>query len=113
VKPSQIVLSESEYRHRLPRYQIVPFSRKHYSAYWYGMDDWTVNLIGFIPFGFFLMLTLRRRCSILVVIGLCALSSFSIEAGQIFVPGRFTSTDDLIMNTLGGAVGAFFSRFVR
>jgi VanZ like family len=60
------------------------------------------NILVFMPFGATLgLLGIRFRTMILVVFGL----STVIEVAQLFVPGRTTSTDDVLLNTLGAALG--------
>ena len=85
-------------------YQLIPFSQKIFNSY--VVLDWVVNLFGFIPFGLLIILISKRQLSILKAMAICALLSLSIEIGQLFLVGRVTEVEDLILNTLGGAVGA-------
>jgi VanZ family protein len=39
--------------------------------------------------------------------------SLSVEVIQIFVPGRWTSTDDVLLNTLGSCLGYCAGRGAR
>jgi glycopeptide antibiotics resistance protein len=57
------------------------------------------NLVLFIPFGYFGKLTGRRH---IVVLGL--FFSVLVEAAQ-YPLGRWTDVDDVILNTLGTALG--------
>ena len=60
------------------------------------------NIACFIPFGFGLpALTPLRRS----VIPLCFLGSFLIEYAQYVFGTGYSQTEDLILNTLGGALG--------
>jgi hypothetical protein len=60
------------------------------------------NIGLFLPFGAALcLLGLRRRTAVLT--GLCL--STLIEITQLFIPGRTTSTDDVLCNTLGAVLG--------
>lgn len=61
------------------------------------------NIILFIPFGFFVQR--RFRLTIPGTAAVCALFSLSLEAGQLILP-RNSDVDDIILNTLGGALGA-------
>lgn len=61
-----------------------------------------LNVVLFVPFGFFARLRLRT-VGRTVAAGL--LFSFCIEAAQLFVPGRETALSDLLANTLGAAIG--------
>jgi hypothetical protein len=67
--------------------------------------DWFVNLLGFIPFGFLLIINLNKRLTVLKAMALCALLSLSIETGQLFLTERVTEIEDLILNSAGGLLG--------
>lgn len=71
------------------------------------LSDFFINLLGFIPLGILLMATSEQRLSILAVTALSAALSLSIELGQLFLSGRVTESEDLILNTLGGMLGAW------
>jgi hypothetical protein len=86
------------------------------------IKDAVINVIGFIPFGFFLCLwmanagRLTNGQSILIVVGLGALLSLFIEFVQVFIPVRDSSLADLVCNTMGTGLGSGFwvvgSRFL-
>jgi glycopeptide antibiotics resistance protein len=60
------------------------------------------NVLLFLPLGAALgLLGLRRRAATLA--GFCL--SAAIETTQLFIPGRTTSADDVLCNTLGAFVG--------
>jgi VanZ family protein len=60
------------------------------------------NIILFLPLGATLcLLGLRRRATLLA--GFCL--SAAIEITQLFIPGRTTSADDVLCNTLGAVLG--------
>jgi glycopeptide antibiotics resistance protein len=60
------------------------------------------NIFLFLPFGAGLcLLGLRRRRTVLTAFCL----SVAIELTQLFIPGRTTSSDDVLCNTLGALVG--------
>ena len=69
------------------------------------------NIILFLPLGITLcLLGLRRRTTVRV--GFCL--SAAIELTQLFIPGRTTSADDVLCNTLGALVGYLLvSRWAR
>ncbi|WP_245579649.1 VanZ family protein [Alteribacter aurantiacus] len=96
---------------------VVPFLSIH-NIYYYSTDIWVPirillgNVIMFIPFGFLFPLVYRRwRRSILGIlpVGFFALllSTF-IEVNQYFFTYRVANIDDVILNTMGGIVGATF-----
>lgn len=75
--------------------------------------DFVINLLGFIPLGILLFCLAGGGRSVLAVTALCASVSLGIEAGQLFFAGRVTETQDLILNTLGGALGAWVGMQLR
>lgn len=90
-------------------WEVVPFVDIHdISA---AARDWAINLLGFVPFGWIVVMLHRPRSGILLAIILSAGISSTIEAGQLlFFSDRFPSTQDIIMNTLGGALGAWLAK---
>lgn len=77
----------------------------------FSVSDVTVNLLGFVPFGFLVCLRLLaagrsspRSC---LIIAIAAGFSFSlaIELTQVWLPGRDSSFLDLTTNTMGSAIG--------
>lgn len=79
------------------------------AASFYEDRDMLLNLLGFMPFGALLMLLYGRRLSIPKVIAYGALLSLSIELLQVGIPRRHPSLMDLILNTVGTGLGAYFS----
>ena len=73
---------------------------------------WLLNLLFFMPFGFAVLWwgqTGNRRLLshwARVAFAGCALSTL-VEYLQLFVPGRSSSWDDVLMNTLGTIAGSF------
>ncbi|MFE5541404.1 VanZ family protein [Streptomyces sp. NPDC056519] len=72
-----------------------------------------LNIVLFIPFGFLLPLISRRDLPVLGVILRALAASVAIELTQLVMylalgAGGTTDVDDLIANTLGGAIGALF-----
>jgi len=67
------------------------------------------NILLFLPLGAALcLLGFRIRTTIFIAFSLSAL----VELTQLFVPGRTTSVDDVLLNTLGALVGhALLSRW--
>ena len=87
--------------------QWIPFIRDDLGAD--DFKDWVQNLLWFIPLGWLIAVVRTPRPSIFVATVLCAALSVTIELGQIFLPTRFPSADDLILNTLGGTIGAWLA----
>lgn len=67
------------------------------------VNSLVMNIILFVPFGFFLYILTRRP---LMTTVLACLMSISIEVLQYMLPiGRISNVDDVILNTLGGIIG--------
>src|SRR6185312_12555943 len=79
--------------------------------------DWLVNVVAYLPLGFFAALVPRRAHPvrrIAVGAGLGFLLSFAMEAAQSYLPTRDASLLDWFTNTLGAAAGgALAARFAR
>ena len=73
-----------------------------------------LNILLFMPFGFFLFLCLRKKASLFKVTfyGMCL--SFTVELFQYIFPiGRSTDVDDLILNTGGTLIGASLAKILN
>jgi hypothetical protein len=79
---------------------------RSFSAY-----DVTVNLLGFVPFGFLVCLRLLAtgtsspRGCLFFAAAVGFAFSLAIELTQVWLPGRDSSLLDLTTNTLGSAIG--------
>jgi glycopeptide antibiotics resistance protein len=77
-------------------------------------QDMSINIIGFIPFGYLFfrcIVSLRYRKSqmwqlviMTIIAGACL--SLIVEMSQTFLPTRYSSITDFIFNTTGAAIGA-------
>jgi len=61
------------------------------------------NVVMFVPFGVLVGLLLRRGWWVVVLLG--AATSALIETVQRWLPTRYSTLQDVVMNTLGAAVG--------
>lgn len=98
--------------------RFVPYVRpvlelpvSEWSKFSHNLLDITINLLGFIPLGFFLSMylthknvTFKRSLLVSIVVGFAI--SFAIEISQAFLSSRSSSMVDLLNNTLGSATGA-------
>ena len=75
--------------------------------------DVIINLLAYMPFGFLLVLALQSRCTVrsaLIAATLAGLAtSLAMEAVQMYLPARTSSTLDVLTNGLGGLIGAFIA----
>jgi VanZ family protein len=82
-------------------------------------DDMLVNLLGFVPFGFFVFHYRRlarpesRPWHVIWVCLAGAALSLAIELVQVWLPNRSSSATDLFCNTLGTGLGAFIAGRAR
>ena len=78
---------------------------------WWGMFDSLANFVGYVPLGILLYVAGRRQhhpalvCLLIAVAG-PALLSYLMEVLQHFLPRRYPSMLDWLLNTGGGALGA-------
>ena len=83
--------------------------------YWSGFDL-VSNTLGYMPLGFLLVIARTREGRGLHAVGRAmasvAVISLSMEAAQVYLPSRVPSNVDLLLNIVGGAAGAFFSRYL-
>lgn len=81
-------------------------------------SDLVLNLVMYGPLGVLLRLTASRITGrqlvqiVAAVLGVAALS-WMIEATQSLIPGRYASVQDVLANTLGGAVGVLLGHKVN
>jgi hypothetical protein len=80
--------------------------------------DLSINVLGFIPFGFFISAYLRMRKTwltlrlLLISVILAGCFSLSIELIQVYLPTRSSQLTDVITNILGTIIGVFlFSKY--
>lgn len=83
------------------RVYLVPFSSSEV------MMPYILNIIMMIPLGFLLPLIWKQFRALKKVALSGFLLSLCIELSQLFTQSRNTTTDDLIMNTLGAIIGYF------
>lgn len=88
---------------RLRNLQLVPFADDY--EYVENPDFW-INLLGFVPLGILFVWLHKTRYVVIKATLFCAVVSTFIEAAQLFFIDRNTSINDLILNILGGALGA-------
>lgn len=82
-----------------PRISLIPFV-----GMISGPIDTFLNIVLFVPFGFFLPLLYEKYHHIKTVVLTCFLFSFSVEIVQMFGWGS-TDINDLITNTVGACLG--------
>ena len=80
---------------------------------WISLEDVSFNFAAYLPLGFLLALALcarlHPRMAVLLAAVTAALLSFLLESAQQYLPVRFASTVDLLVNACGGTVGALIA----
>ena len=106
LKPGVLELSGTYYlQFVLHRINPLPFFKEDYTKTQF--QDWAVNFFGFIPLGLLCVVLYPSWRSIWRIAIISFGVSFVIEATQIFLPWRTPGLSDLLLNTLGGATGAW------
>jgi glycopeptide antibiotics resistance protein len=107
----------------LPRFEgpqkiILPPPWKDFRFNLSCISDMTINLLGFIPFGFFICALIRKRVlsgrqSSMVAILLGFSLSLSVELIQAYLPTRNSQLMDVLTNTIGTSLGTVLFHFSR
>lgn len=99
----------------LDRLNLVPF-RDMYKHYFGAIDDIILNIIMFIPFGFFYSLLKNKKLFNVIITSF--LFSLFIELTQLLYAWtsiysrRTCDVTDLITNTFGGVIGYFLYKLI-
>ena len=97
---------------RDPGLSPVYFLEAGWPRYW-TLFDLVINVLAYLPLGFFLALTLRRLpgrwTAACVALLLGGLLSLGLECVQSWLPSRVASNLDLLCNTTGTALGALLT----
>jgi VanZ family protein len=83
----------------------------HGGCFWCGhfaLADAILNLLLFLPIGF--LLALRHRGSPVRTWASLTALAVAIELAQLFLPGRFATLSDVLMNSSGAAIGIGLAR---
>lgn len=99
---------------RAPTVPPLVFLTEGWPRYWTGLD-FTLNLIGYLPFGLLAALRLGRgRPRLGAVSGATLLAGalcITLESLQALLPGRVSSLTDVAANWAGGTIGALVAPF--
>ncbi len=109
----QDILSADRYIYRT--FNFIPF--KSIIGYFHGKNIWIslMNVVGniviFVPLGIYFQIFCRNKKILSSVLLVFAFSLF-VEVAQGFLAIGATDVDDVILNTLGGAVGVLIYKFL-
>lgn len=88
---------------------LVPFRTSEYIFLHETSIKFSINILGniilFLPFGFFLTMRFKNINCLLKCLLVGAFFSIFIEIVQLSIPNRWTDIDDVILNTVGTAIG--------
>lgn len=108
-RPSVMVRNAGQRIRDGERINLIPFRTIGTFFRHFIPDVFLVNIVGnilmFMPWGFGLVLLWKRNQSIARILLLCFLITILIETMQLFI-GRSVDVDDLILNFIGGCLGA-------
>ena len=68
-----------------------------------------LNFLCFLPLGALIAILSYVERPLLTAAAVCGMLSLTVESLQIFIPGRFSTVSDLLLNTAGAAAGAFLA----
>ncbi len=94
----------------------TPWQEEHFGRSF--VRDVVVNILGFLPFGFFFTAWLRkddglpRKLDVFLVAALGGAISLAIELIQVYLPNRTSSLTDIICNISGTILGALLFRWI-
>ncbi|WP_091271135.1 VanZ family protein [Alteribacillus persepolensis] len=98
-------------------YNLIPFRSIYRIAYYSPTIDNPLRILGgnimmFIPFGVLTaLISYRKRRAFWLIPLLSVLLSMFIEVNQFIFTHRVANIDDVILNTAGGIIGAWFTLF--
>lgn len=91
----------------IPLNNIIRVLREGRSVSYGDVGQLLGNIALFVPFGWLVPMLWRRLRSLWTIVALAAATSLGIEASQwLFLFGRQSSIDDVILNAAGGFIGA-------
>jgi VanZ like family/Concanavalin A-like lectin/glucanases superfamily len=103
--------------YRIPHKALLLAPWKDFRRNWSTLQDVATNVAGFIFLGFFLqaylVLQSGTKWPALVTLFSGAAISLAVEILQVYLPTRASSMTDVLMNTLGTALGILLCKSVR
>jgi glycopeptide antibiotics resistance protein len=94
---------------------LIPFADYYWGNYWNGFDQFVHKMLLFVPLGALLSLSLATMLwgrDMLIVL-LAAVIAAVIEAGQLFLPTRYASLTDVLIESSGAWLGLVVTRHAR
>lgn len=114
-QPFDFRLADGTAISRLREVSWIPFADYHQQSYVHAFDEMWSKIVLFMPAGVFVAPVLRRvdpRRAGFLVVALAAVLATTFEAGQLFLPSRYASVTDVLLETLGVWLGFVVARRV-
>jgi len=100
-----------------PKNEFITIPRNIFQLNQIEIRDIIINSFGFIPFGFLLFKAIQPKKQtetrvwkfIIIAVLAGAILSFAVEGLQTFLPTRYSSLRDVVLNILGTGLGGLFS----
>jgi len=112
-QPFNFRIDVPEALRRLAALSPVPFADYQQASITHALDEALHKFVLFLPLGVFLdriASTWARQLPLLLVVFLIATFALFIEFGQVWLPTRYPSVTDVLIETCGGALGCVLSR---
>lgn len=93
---------------RLRAVSLMPFLDYYNGDYWHALDEFVKKSLLFAPFGFFFGMAwprLHGRWQSLAIVALTLAIAAIIETGQLFLPSRYASVTDVLVESFGAWLG--------
>ena len=98
---------------------VLGFPYTAFKFNYFFIEDFVINLVGFMPFGFILTITLAglkgkaNQYRVMWAVAAGLLLSLFIEVTQAWLPSRTSSLIDLVLNTTGTWLGAISAKLIK
>jgi VanZ family protein len=93
---------------RLSQVALIPFADYFMGDYWQALDQFLQKSLLYALLGVLFALTLRQggqRRAAFGAVGVAALVATAIEVGQLFLPSRYASITDILVESFGAWLG--------
>ena len=95
--------------------EVLKFAQQVSWLHWlqYSQLEALANMLLYLPLGVFLVLFIRKAPTWLLVISPAIVSMVAEGIQRFFLPARYPTLDDVINNSIGGAIGVLIAVGIR
>jgi len=95
--------------------EVLKFAQQVSWLHWlqYSQLEALANMLLYLPLGVFLVLFIRKAPIWLLVISPALVSMAAEGIQRLFLPARYPTLDDVINNSIGGAIGVLIAVGIR